>query len=147
MSTPITVDAAREMADKFGKDVMVVVAWDWRTGTYCLVTVGSDALYTQVAVNMREEISKALKLTDRPGEPQEDKRDEHVVYIIRSLFDGAGVVHDDKHAWLNKEEAEKAAREAELKWKRLYGRCIEYEALPLKIMDAKLGRPDIRLTP
>lgn len=61
---------------KHGADVSVLVTWTHETGAYQFVTIGSDQLYADSAVNLRNLIAEGLKL--HPLDPAvEDLRGDH----------------------------------------------------------------------
>ena len=71
---PIPVDAARQIADDYGKDIMLFVGWDSVTNTTNIVTWGREPGHKTAAAAGGDTIRKALKLED--AQAHEDFRRE-----------------------------------------------------------------------
>ena len=70
------VQDLREFISQYGPDVTVLVTWSNETKCHNFVTVGSERIYSDDAVMLRNHIAKALGLL--PLEPtKEDRRHEH----------------------------------------------------------------------
>ena len=76
-ATPITVEDARILAAKYGQDVVVIVAWNRKTNIHNFVTVGSELLYANAAVALRDQIKDLMGVSELPGGTHEDRRHEH----------------------------------------------------------------------
>jgi hypothetical protein len=59
---PITVDAAREIAERFGKRIVVIVGWDGGTGQTHITTYGERAADKPWAAQAGEVIAQALNV-------------------------------------------------------------------------------------
>ena len=72
----IPVDAARQVADDYEKDIMLLVGWDWATNSTNVVTWGRDPVQKQAAAVAGETIRQALKLDEASAATHEDFRRE-----------------------------------------------------------------------
>lgn len=74
---PVPVQALREFMSRFGADVSVLTTWTHEDpANYQFVTIGSDRLYAEAAVRLRDEISKGMNLSVA-GPNNEDLRQDH----------------------------------------------------------------------
>lgn len=62
MSKRIPVAAAKEFAKKYGKDQVIVVCWDARSGKHWITTYGTDVRHCAMAEMGGDRIAKALDL-------------------------------------------------------------------------------------
>jgi len=81
---PVPVSKAKEICNEFGKDEIIIISWDEKTGTVNTATYGSTKAHCKNAA----EGSKALT--------------KHLIDIGVISADG-GVVHEDENGWLNEE--------------------------------------------
>lgn len=66
----------REFIAKYGHDVAILVTWTHESGAYQFTTIGSDQLYADTAVNLRNLIADGLAL--HPLDPKiKDLRGDH----------------------------------------------------------------------
>lgn len=72
----VPVQDLREFISQYGPDVTVLVTWTHETNSYQFVTVGSDRLYADSAVKLRDVIAEGLGLT-KDGPAKEDRRGDH----------------------------------------------------------------------
>jgi hypothetical protein len=77
----VPVQALREFAAKYGQDVTVMVTWTHETNSYQFVTAGSDRLYSDSAVDLRDIIAKGLGMAE-DGPAKEDLRGDHPNVVL-----------------------------------------------------------------
>ena len=73
---PIPVDAARQLADDYEKDIVLFVGWDEASNTTNVVTWGRDPVQKQSAAIAGDTIREALKLGETSAQVHEDFRRE-----------------------------------------------------------------------
>lgn len=74
--TPVTIEELRALLAPHGQAIGVLVTWAWQNDITNTVTVGSDELYAQVAVQARDQIAKAIGL--KGGKLTGDLRFDHL---------------------------------------------------------------------